>query len=210
MKLSVPCAARVSLFVVTSICLLTAAFAVVTPQRRAKKSTTIKSTDGASTTPTAKRSAWEGGAAKVTDAVTTQATSDVMTVQNSGWSSQNIRKLTGEYKAEIAYPDERISGTAEVKITGNEFRIKTGEGSQETELSGIISALKSQGGTTVALNILKPDGTREGLSLKLTRIGNSYSLTNVKEEDKAFSLVISCPDPPGCMESDLCRPTCSK
>lgn len=211
MKISVSYLGRTSLFAMTLLCLLAPTCTIVLSQGRARTSPAAKvptrSRDAA--TPPVEGSRLPERSSKPSSRVTSQR-ARLNSASPKGVYSPDKRGLTGEYKGVIAFPEEQVSGTAEVVISGNEFIIKTGEGDKESTIVGRIGAVQTGGYTAVALRVLRSDGSADNLSLRLTQEGNKFVLRNIKEEDTPFTLTLRCEDPPKCMESLLCQPICGK
>lgn len=211
MKLTVPYASRVSLLMALLICLLVVGGGLGFSQQttKAKRAMATSVPRPSRVTKPNTSQADTNATAQPKRAVQTRSRSIALaTVPEPDTTDQT--DLRGDYSGRISFPDGRVVGDATLTITGNEFVITTAQGGDANRIAGVFGVAQTQRYKAVALRILRPDGTSETLSLRLKQVGNEFFLQNVNEEDNTFNLAFQCPDPPGCMESDLCRPLCGK
>ena len=121
-----------------------------------------------------------------------------------GQKSQETTDLTGRYKALLQFPREQLEAEGQVTVDRDRFKLESGD----VTLIGQVTTRRTGDYTAVALKFKGTDGLTRTVSLRLTQDGKKIWLNTVKGEDASFKVALTCPAPPGCMESDLCRPFC--
>jgi len=111
--------------------------------------------------------------------------------------------FTGHYEALVTFPREKLEAKGNVVVDGDKFTFDSGD----VTLTGQIRTA-SLDQKTVRLKYKRPDGVYDTITLRLTQDGKKIWLKTVRGEDTSFKVALECPDPPGCMESDICRPFC--
>jgi hypothetical protein len=111
--------------------------------------------------------------------------------------------FTGHYEALVNFPREKVEAKGKVIVDGDRFTFESGD----VTLTGQIT-VTSLDNRAVRLKYKRPDGIYDTILLRLTQDGKKIWLKTVRGEDTSFKVTLECPDPPGCMESDICRPFC--